>query len=105
VRRDLFLRAATLLEQRAEELAQYQMKETGATECVALHFDIPHAVETLREVAGKISSIYGAIPSGGLDDDSNSLVLKEPYGVILAIAPWYVYSPKSFSCGTGLTRS
>ncbi|KAH7131739.1 aldehyde dehydrogenase domain-containing protein [Dactylonectria estremocensis] len=106
-RRDIFLRAATLLEQRAEEFAQFEAKETGATEFYSLGFDIPQTIETLKEVAGKISSIYGAVPTGFLEG-SNALILKEPYGVILAIAPWnapYILGVRSiaYALATGNT--
>ena len=60
--------------------------ETGAAEAWA-SFDTTLAVEILRDVAGRISSIAGTIPQTA-SEGTSALVYKEPYGVILAIAPW-----------------
>lgn len=62
------------------------MAETGAAEAWA-SFDTGLAVEILKDVAGRISSISGSIPQTATEGTS-ALVYKEPYGVILAIAPW-----------------
>jgi acyl-CoA reductase-like NAD-dependent aldehyde dehydrogenase len=85
-KRDIFLKAADLLESRREELKANMMSETGATDAWA-SFDTTLAVEILRDVAGRISSITGSIPQTAREGVS-ALVYKEPYGVILAIAPW-----------------
>jgi acyl-CoA reductase-like NAD-dependent aldehyde dehydrogenase len=62
------------------------IEETGAATSWA-DFNLSLAPELLRDVAGRISSIAGSIPSTSAED-TRALVYKEPYGVILAIAPW-----------------
>ncbi|KAH8679969.1 putative salicylaldehyde dehydrogenase [Tricladium varicosporioides] len=85
-KRDIFLKAADLMEKRQEELGKHSAAETGAAAAWA-SFDLGLSSEILRDVAGRISSIAGSIPQTSREGVS-ALVYKEPYGVILAIAPW-----------------
>ncbi|KAJ5236505.1 hypothetical protein N7489_006596 [Penicillium chrysogenum] len=62
-RRDILLKAADIMASRKEELIQYQ------------HF------------AGRISTIEGVVPNVSQEGEG-AIVYKEPYGVILSIAPW-----------------
>jgi acyl-CoA reductase-like NAD-dependent aldehyde dehydrogenase len=88
-KRNIFLKAADILERRTDEVGKWEEEEAGATTLYASGFDVPTAVSGLRDVAGKISGIVGTVPA--LSDPSRTgLVMKEPYGVILAIAPWYL---------------
>ena len=87
-RRDLFLRAADILEHRGEELGQYMKDETGALPAVVGGFNIPTSVEMLRDVAGRIvTAIAGSVPICG-QEGTSAILYKEPYGVVLGIAPW-----------------
>lgn len=87
-RRDIFLRAADILQKRAEECGNYMKDETGAADAFSSGFNIPLTAEILRDVGGKIAaSLAGVIPSCA-HDGTSALVLKEPFGVILGIAPW-----------------
>lgn len=92
-KRNIFLRAADILERRTEEVGKWEEDEAGATTFYASGFDVPTAVSGLRDVAGKISGLAGTFPSL-TDPGRSALILKEPYGVILGIAPWY--APSSF---------
>ncbi|KAK3941531.1 aldehyde dehydrogenase domain-containing protein [Diplogelasinospora grovesii] len=85
-RRDVFLKAAELFEKRKAELAQYMMDETGCAQVWA-DFNVNLAKDMLVDVAGRISSLEGTIPVAA-DPNVGALILKEPYGVVLAIAPW-----------------
>ncbi|KAF4451085.1 hypothetical protein F53441_5907 [Fusarium austroafricanum] len=85
-RRDLFLRAAEIMEKRRDELRNYSMAETGSDAAWA-DFDITTGISHLKEVAGRIGTLEGAIPSVS-DPNTTALVLREPYGVVVAIAPW-----------------
>ncbi|EHL02158.1 ALDH-like protein [Glarea lozoyensis ATCC 20868] len=85
-KRDIFLKAADLLESRSAELQKTMSKETGAAESWA-QFDTSLAPEILRDVAGRITTLSGSIPQTSQEGVS-ALVFKEPYGVVLAIAPW-----------------
>lgn len=85
-RRDVLLKAADILLERKEELIRYMKEETGAERPFA-EFQVASGVNLIRDVAGKISSIAGSIPTL-LGEGDNGLIYKEPYGAILAIAPW-----------------
>jgi acyl-CoA reductase-like NAD-dependent aldehyde dehydrogenase len=87
-RRDIFLRAADIFDHRIKELASYQKQETGADD-MFMQWILKLTVDNLKEVAGKCSLVSGAITSSS-DEGRAALVLKEPYGVVLGIAPWQV---------------
>lgn len=88
VRRDIFLRAALIFEERYKELAYYQKQETGADDTF-MEWILKLTVDNLKEVAGKCSLVAGSFPPSS-EDGRAALVLKEPYGVVLGIAPWFV---------------
>lgn len=85
-RRTIFMRAADILEQRASQHCKYMQDETGA-DLVWCMFNIRTSAELLRDIAGRIAGIQGFIPATS-DKGMTALVYKEPWGVILAIAPW-----------------
>ncbi|KAK3382860.1 Aldehyde/histidinol dehydrogenase [Lasiosphaeria ovina] len=85
-RRDIFLKAADILERRKEELGDYLMEETGSPRQWA-DFNIGVTKEFLIDVAGRLSSLEGSIPTTE-DPTIGAMVVREPFGVILAIAPW-----------------
>lgn len=85
-RRDIFLKAADLFQKRGDELAQLMMSETGAAAPWAL-FNINTSADLIRDTAGRISSIEGSFPTL-MDPDTSGIVLREPYGVVLSVAPW-----------------
>lgn len=86
-RRDIMFKAADIMESRKEELVKYQMEETGAARPFVEH-SFMMGVDLIKDVAGRISTIEGRVPTAVQD---NAMVLKEPYGVVLGIAPWYNY--------------
>lgn len=90
-RRDLLFKAAEIMERRRDELRSYAMSETGSDATWA-NFDITTAISHIKEVAGRVGTLEGAIPITS-DPNTTALVLREPYGVVLAIAPWYVVHP------------
>ncbi|KAJ6456621.1 Aldehyde/histidinol dehydrogenase [Mycena vitilis] len=85
-RRTILLKAADLLEARAEELKLTMQQEIGAPQGFA-DFNVVTSAELIRDTAGRISAITGSIPVCQ-DEGTSALVLKEPYGVVLAFAPW-----------------
>jgi acyl-CoA reductase-like NAD-dependent aldehyde dehydrogenase len=87
-RRDIFLKAADLIQQKGDELAQIMSHETGASMPWAL-FNINTSADLIKDVAGRISTIEGSFPTL-MDPNSSGIVLREPYGVVLSVAPWYV---------------
>jgi acyl-CoA reductase-like NAD-dependent aldehyde dehydrogenase len=87
VRRDILLRAAEIFTERETELRQYQVDETGADEKF-VDWILPLTVEQLKDVAGRVSfSLQGSVPICS-EEGRSAIVFKEPYGVILGIAPW-----------------
>jgi len=85
-RRDIFLKAAEVFEKRREELGNYMMSETGAPRQWA-DFNIQTARDFLFDMAGRVATLDGAFPTTK-DPNFGALVLKEPFGAVLAIAPW-----------------
>ena len=86
-RRAIFLRAAAILEQRATECHECMAQETGAAQPF-LSVNTGGAAELLRDLAGRINrALSGQVPVYE-KQDTHALVLREPYGVVLGIAPW-----------------
>lgn len=61
--------------------------ETGALSGFSSGFNIPTTAEMLRDVAGRLGAIQGIIPTCA-DEGTSAMLIKEPYGVVLGIAPW-----------------
>lgn len=86
-RRNILHKAADIFESRAEELAKWMKEETGAKDDF-IGFNLHVAPELLRDIAGRISgAVAGSVPWCE-DPNMGAMVVKEPYGVVLAIAPW-----------------
>ncbi|KAF4625122.1 hypothetical protein G7Y89_g13048 [Cudoniella acicularis] len=86
-RRDLLFKTADLLEARTQEYAGFMQTEMGAEFGVAAFFVMPLAIQMLRDIAGRISSICGSVPVCQ-EVGTSAIVFKEPYGVCLGIVPW-----------------
>ena len=87
-RRDILMKAADIMLSRREELIAYQMEETGSQRPFAEKtFELGAAF--IKDFAARIPSIEGSVPSVS-EQGECAMVFKEPYGVILGIAPWYV---------------
>jgi acyl-CoA reductase-like NAD-dependent aldehyde dehydrogenase len=85
-RRDLLLKAADIMASRKEELIQYQREETGAGRpFTEVTFNM--GVAFIKDFAGRIPTIEGVVPNINREGEG-AIVYKEPYGVILSIAPW-----------------
>lgn len=96
-RRDVLLKAAEVMNRRRAELAEYMKEAVGAAQQWA-DFNIDVAIDTIKDVAGRVSAVTGTVPS--LSDPSlGAMILKEPYGVVLAIAPWYVLPRPEYAAG------
>ncbi|KAI0178815.1 aldehyde dehydrogenase [Hypoxylon sp. FL1284] len=104
-RRDILLKAAEVMSDRRDELAQYMMAEVGAPRAWA-DMNIGLAVDMYKDVAGRVGAIEGVVPP--VAEGLTSMVLKEPYGVVLAMAPWnapYILGTRSvlYPLGAGCT--
>ncbi|EGP86364.1 unnamed protein product [Zymoseptoria tritici ST99CH_1E4] len=86
-RRDILLKAADLLIERKEQMWQLASTEVASTEGY-FAFDFADTLEAIRSTAGLIASAQnGQLPAMG-DPGRSAMVIREPYGVIVAIAPW-----------------
>ncbi|KAK0719302.1 Aldehyde/histidinol dehydrogenase [Lasiosphaeris hirsuta] len=85
-RRGIFFKAAEVMQKRTDELCGYMMEETGCPRQWA-DVNIGIAQDFLYDVAGRVGSLEGTVPVTR-DPNIGAMVLKEPFGVILAIAPW-----------------
>ncbi|KAF2013945.1 aldehyde dehydrogenase [Aaosphaeria arxii CBS 175.79] len=86
-KRDIFLKAADIFQSRASELGKYMMEEMGAEAGFSSGFNVPLAADMMRDVAGRVGTVTGYIPTCA-QEGTAALVVKEPYGVVLGIAPW-----------------
>ncbi|KAF4555974.1 Aldehyde dehydrogenase-like protein 17 [Elsinoe fawcettii] len=85
--RDILLKAAEIMEKRKDELASYQIQETGAPDALTNGFFLPVTIEMLKDVAGRAPTVMGFIPETTIEG-TGAFVFKEPYGVNVGIAPW-----------------
>jgi acyl-CoA reductase-like NAD-dependent aldehyde dehydrogenase len=86
LRRSTLLKAADLLEQRGQEIAQIVTEETGGVFGWGM-FNVALAAGMLREAAAQAYGLVGeVIPS----DVPGKLAMgvRQPAGVVIAIAPW-----------------
>ncbi|KAK5075316.1 hypothetical protein LTR64_001521 [Lithohypha guttulata] len=86
IRRDIILQAAILFDGRKEELWSILREETGVDR---RFFEVTFAgaIDMCKDVAGRISSLQGRAPAVEAEG-SSAIVLREPYGVVVGIAPW-----------------
>ncbi|KAI0882162.1 aldehyde dehydrogenase [Annulohypoxylon maeteangense] len=84
-RRDILLKAANIMDKRRDELAQYMMDEVAAARGWA-DFNLNLVIDMYKDVAGRVGAVEGTVPP--CQPGLTSIVVKEPYGVVLAIAPW-----------------
>jgi acyl-CoA reductase-like NAD-dependent aldehyde dehydrogenase len=88
VRRAILLKTADIIEAHADEYGRWMELETGATPSFSAGFNLPMCVNILRDVAGRlIGALNGMVPTCS-EPNRYAMVLKEPYGVVLSIAPW-----------------
>ncbi|KAH6692632.1 Aldehyde/histidinol dehydrogenase [Plectosphaerella plurivora] len=97
-RRNYFLKAADIMESRKEELAGYMVEETGGAPSWA-DFNLNTTIDLIRDVGGRLATIEGSVVNTASENVS-AMVLKEPFGVVLAIAPWnapYILGARSIA--------
>ncbi|KAK5064360.1 hypothetical protein LTR84_000193 [Exophiala bonariae] len=84
-RRAIFLRAAELFRQRQSELKGYSFRETGQASDFH-NFEYGATVDICESIAGLIQPASES--ASPVINDGSALLVKEPYGVVLAISPW-----------------
>ncbi|KAI8954910.1 Aldehyde/histidinol dehydrogenase [Xylaria longipes] len=85
-RRDVLLKAAETMDRRRSELAQYLADEIGQPLGWA-EFNLNVAIDLIKDAAGRVGTLGGFVPRTA-DPNTGAMVWREPYGVVLAIAPW-----------------
>jgi acyl-CoA reductase-like NAD-dependent aldehyde dehydrogenase len=86
-RRNIFLKAASILSERRDEVWECIHNETGV-ERSFFTISLETTVEMIKDTAGKIATaVESYLPVIG-EVGSSAVVYKEPYGVVLGIAPW-----------------
>ncbi|KAG5950481.1 hypothetical protein E4U53_004980 [Claviceps sorghi] len=85
-RQNILLKAADVMSRRREELAKYMVDETGCTPGWT-DFNLDKTVGMLKDIAGRVVTIAGSLPATA-NPNRTAITLREPYGVVLSIAPW-----------------
>ncbi|MFC4905888.1 aldehyde dehydrogenase family protein [Actinomadura gamaensis] len=85
-RRAIFLRAADLLEERAESVIALMAAEVGGTAPWA-GFNVMLAANMLREAAAAITAPRGDVLAAQ-EEGALGLAVREPVGVVAAFSPW-----------------
>ncbi|KAI0469199.1 aldehyde dehydrogenase domain-containing protein [Xylaria cf. heliscus] len=85
-RRDILLRAAEIMNSDRQELAKYMIIETGSSN-EWTQFNLNNAIDLLKDVAGRVSSIEGSAPALS-NPNMKAMIVKEPYGVVFSVASW-----------------
>jgi acyl-CoA reductase-like NAD-dependent aldehyde dehydrogenase len=85
-RRKIFLRAADLLEERAEDGVSLMAGEVGGVRSWAL-FNIGLAANILREAAAATTAPQGDVLATDMPG-VYSLAVRQPFGVVGAMSPW-----------------
>lgn len=85
-RRQIFLRAADLVKERAGELVRILVEETS---CVrdAAKYQVWFVEQMLRDLAGRVTIIEGRTPQAQTPGVF-ALTIKQPTGPVLIISPW-----------------
>jgi len=85
-REAILLRAADLVEKRAEPLTELLIDESGSA-CMKAKYEVMKGVELLRTAAGEARRLYGdTFPNDR--PHRLSMVFREPMGVVAAISPF-----------------
>ncbi|APA06321.1 hypothetical protein SS1G_01166 [Sclerotinia sclerotiorum 1980 UF-70] len=83
----LLFKAADLLESRITEYGNIMQTEMGGAVGPVQGWILPTAVSLLRDIASHIPLVTGSVPRVAGEGQS-AMIWKEPYGVILGIAPF-----------------
>ncbi len=86
-RSSVLLRAAALLDERAEELARLESRQAGKPIRLAREFDVPGTVDNTA-FFGTAARRLDGMASAEYSGDHTSSIRREPIGVVGSIAPW-----------------
>lgn len=100
-RRAILLKAYEVIQARGEELKKAMQEETGSDPRWA-DINLRIAAENIVHAASHLVNIAGTMPTV-VNPDRQAMIIKEPYGVIYSMAPWYACHFLWYKNGTGLT--
>ncbi|MEY9895009.1 betaine-aldehyde dehydrogenase [Catenulispora sp. MAP12-49] len=80
-------RLAQLLDERSQEFAETESRQTGKPIRLSTGFDVPGTVDNTAFFAGAARHLEGKA-AGEYSADHTSAVRREPIGVVASIAPW-----------------
>ncbi|GIL34910.1 hypothetical protein PDTK01_09860 [Phycicoccus sp. DTK01] len=83
----VLLKAAALLDERTEELAQLESRQAGKPIRLAREFDVPGTVDNTAFFGAAARRLDG-MATGEYSADHTSTIRREPIGVVGSIAPW-----------------
>ncbi|HSK27511.1 MAG TPA: gamma-aminobutyraldehyde dehydrogenase [Jiangellales bacterium] len=83
----LMHRWAVLLDERADELAWTETRQTGKPIRLSTEFDVPGTVDNTAFFAGAARNLEGKA-AGEYSSDHLSMVRREPVGVVGSVSPW-----------------
>src|SRR3984957_1682160 len=86
LRRNLFLKAAQVLESRQADIARLIAEETGGTFGWGM-FNCMHTIGLLKEAAAQAYGLVGEVIPSDLPD-TTAMAIRQPVGVVIGIAPW-----------------
>lgn len=86
-RSSALLRLAARLEERAEEYALTETRQTGKPIRLSTGFDVPGSIDNVAFFAGAARNLDGKA-SAEWDGVHTSLIRREPVGIVGSVAPW-----------------
>ncbi len=86
-RATVLAKAAVLLDERAEELAELESRQAGKPIRLAREFDVPGTVDNTAFFGAAARRLDG-MASAEYSGDHTSSIRREPLGVVGSIAPW-----------------
>lgn len=86
-RGEIFLKTATLLQQRLGDIAQLESRNQGKTIKQAADADLPFSIDNLVFYAGACRTLEAKSP-GEFTGDGTTIFRREPVGVVSSITPW-----------------
>jgi betaine-aldehyde dehydrogenase len=83
----LLQRWATLLEERAEDLALVETRQAGKPIRLSREFDVPGTIDNTAFFAGAARNLEGKA-AAEYSPDHTSMIRREPIGVVGSVSPW-----------------
>ncbi len=83
----VLLKIAQMLEERIEEFAKVETRNTGKSIKQSRNYDLPYTVDNIRFIAGAARLLDGVAMAEYVAEGS-SAIRREPMGVVACITPW-----------------